>query len=99
MKPICTSLIRTLLRNFYLQSILLHNYNLKNTKTSFDIDVLNTVPNRNKHYEKFKQSGREIDKCNFKNAKVLLKKVINYKKTLYLEDKIRENKNNPIKFW
>ena len=40
-----------------------------------------------------------MDKCNFKNAKVLLKKVINYKKTLYLEHKIRENKNNPIKFW
>ena len=50
------------------------------------MDVLNTVPNRDKHYEKFKQSGREMDKCNFKNAKVLLKKVINYKKTLYLED-------------
>ena len=45
-----------------------------NTKPSFDIDVLNAIRNRDKHYKTFKQSGRETDKDNFKYAKHSLKK-------------------------
>ena len=37
-----------------------------NTKPWFDIDVLNAIQNCHKHYKKFKQSGRETDKDNFK---------------------------------
>ena len=37
-----------------------------NTKPWFDIDVLNAVRNRNKHYKKMKQSGRDTEKDNFK---------------------------------
>ena len=66
-----------------------------NIKTWFDIDVLNAIRNRDKHYKKFKQSGRETDKDNFKYAELSLKKIINHKKKLYFEEKIAENKNNP----
>ena len=51
------------------------------------------------NYKKFKRSGREIDKGNFKYAKLLLKKVINNKKKLYFEEKIAENRNNPKELW
>ena len=53
-----------------------------NTKPWFDIDVLNAMRNLDKHYRKFKQSANEIDKGNFKCAKLLFKKVINNKKKL-----------------
>ena len=65
------------------------------TKLRFDIDVLNAIRNRDKHYKKFNRSGKEIDKDNFKRAKLLLEKVINNNKKKYFEVKITENKNNP----
>ena len=46
------------------------------TKPRFHIDVLNAIRNRDKHYKRFKQSGKEIDKENFKKARFLLKKII-----------------------
>ena len=70
-----------------------------NTKSWFNIDTLNAIRNRDKHYKKFKQSGRETEKNNFKYAKLSLKKIINHKKKLYLEEKIAENKNNPKELW
>ena len=45
-----------------------------NTKSWFDFDVLNVIQNRDKHYQNFKQLGKEIDKGNFKCKKILLKK-------------------------
>ena len=45
-----------------------------NTKPWFDIDVLNTVRHSDKHYKKFKKSGKETNKDNFKYAKLSLKK-------------------------
>ena len=45
-----------------------------NTKPWFNIDILNAIQNRDNHYKKFKRSGKEIDKGNFKCAKLLLKK-------------------------
>ena len=45
-------------------------------KPRFDIDVLNATRNRDKHYKRFKQSGKEIDKEKFKKARFLLKKII-----------------------
>ena len=70
-----------------------------NPKPWFDIYVLNAIRNSDKHYKKFKQSGRETDKDNFKYAKLSLKKIINHKKKLYFEEKIAENKNNPKQLW
>ena len=60
-------------------------------KTRFDIDVLNAIRNRDKHYKKLKQSGQEIDKDNLKYAKLTYKStklLINNKKILYFEEKI-----------
>ena len=57
-----------------------------NTKSWFDIDILNTIRNHDKYKKKFKRSGKEIDKRNFKCAKLLLKKIINNKKKLYFEE-------------
>ena len=36
--------------------------------------------------KKFKRSDKEIDKHNFKCAKLLLKKIINNKKKIYFEE-------------
>ena len=43
-----------------------------NTKSWFDIDVLNDSGNPGKHRQKFKRSGKEIDKDNFKCAKLFI---------------------------
>ena len=52
-----------------------------NTKPWFDVDVLNAIQNRDKHYKKFKQLGNVTDKDNFKYAKLSLKKLLIIKKT------------------
>ena len=70
-----------------------------NTKPWFDIDVLNVIQNHDKHYKKFKLSGRKTDKDYFKYARLSLEKIINNKKKLYFEEKIAENKNNPKELW
>ena len=57
-----------------------------NTKSWFDIDILNTIRNHDKYKKKFKRSGKEIDKRNFKCAKLLLKKIINNKRKLYFQE-------------
>ena len=50
-----------------------------NTKPWFDIDVLNVIQNRYKHYRKFKRSGKQIENDNFDCTKLSLKKVIRRK--------------------
>ena len=42
-------------------------------KAWFDINVLNTIQIRNKHYKKW--SSKEIDKDNLKQAEFLLKNI------------------------
>ena len=69
-----------------------------NTKLWFDI-ALNAIQYCNKHYKKFKQSGRKTDKDNFKYARLSLKKLLIVKKNFYFEDKIAENKNSPKELW
>ena len=64
-------------------------------KLSLDIDILNAIRKNDKHCKKFKRSGKEIDKDNFKCAKLLLKRAFKNKKKLYFEEKIAKNKNNP----
>ena len=59
-----------------------------NTKPWFDIDVLNAIRNCDKHY-----------KNSYCQAKPLLTKIISFKKNLYFEEKITENKNIPKKLW
>ena len=65
-----------------------------NTKPWFDIDFLNA------NNQARKMTNAILLKCaNSKGAKFFLKKVINDKKNLYLEEKIAENKNNPKELW
>ena len=61
-----------------------------NTKPWFDIDVLNSIQNRNKHYKNFKQSGRETDKDNFKYARLSLKKLLIIRKNFTLRKKFQK---------
>ena len=61
-----------------------------NTKPWLDIDVLNAIRKRDKHYRKFKRSGKETDKDNFMCAKLLLKKVINNKKNFTLKKRLQK---------
>ena len=70
-----------------------------NAKPWFDIDVLNAIRNHDKHYKKFKLSGRKTDKGYFKYARLALEKIVNNKKKLYFEEKIAENKNNLKELW
>ena len=57
-----------------------------NSKSWFDIDIFYTIRNHDKYKKKFKRSDKEIDKHNFKCAKLLLKKIINNKKKIYFEE-------------
>ena len=74
-----------------------------NTKPWFDIDVLNAIQNRDKHYKKFKQLGRVTDKDNFKYAKLSLKKLLIIKKNNFILrkklQKIRTIPKNSDKLW
>ena len=61
----------------------IRTFNVKSSsKPWFDIDLL-------RKFLTF--SDKEIDEGNFKCAKLLLKKVVNNKETLYFEEKIAEN--------
>lgn len=53
-----------------------------NTKPWVDNDVLNSIRNHDKHYKKIKQSDNEIDKDNFTQAKLSLKKNLIIRKNL-----------------
>ena len=61
-----------------------------NTKPWFDTDVWNAVEYLDKHYKKFKQSGKEIDKNNFKYAKCSLKKLLIIRKNFTLRKYCRK---------
>ena len=53
-----------------------------NTKPWFDIEALNAIRDRDEHYKKFKQSGKETDEGNLKYVKLSLKKLLRRRKTL-----------------
>ena len=60
------------------------------TKRWFHIDVLNGIRNRDKNYNKSKQSVKEIDKDNFKYAKLSLKKLLIGRKTVTLRKEFQK---------
>ena len=58
-------------------------------------DVLNAIRNRDKLHKKFKQSGKEAGKDNFKYVKLSLEKIINNKKNFILVKKLLKIKTIP----
>ena len=54
---------------------------------------------RDKLYKKFKHSGLETDKDNFKVAKMHLQKMILKKKKSYFEEELDKNRNKPKELW
>ena len=66
-----------------------------NSKPWFDNQIVSAIQRRDKLYKKFKHSGLETDKDNFKVAKMHLQKMILKKKKCYFEEKLGKNRNNP----
>ena len=66
-----------------------------NSKPWFDIKIVSAIQRRDKLYKKFKHSGLETDKDNFKVAKMYLQKMILKKKKSYFEEELGKNRNKP----
>ena len=66
-----------------------------NSKPWFDNQVVSAIQRRDKLYKKFKYSGLETDRDNFKVAKMHLRKMILKKKKSYLEEELGKNRNKP----
>ena len=66
-----------------------------NSKPWFDIKIVSAIQRRNKLYKKFKHSGLETGKDNFKVAKMHLQKMILKKKKSYFEEELGKNRNKP----
>ena len=60
---------------------------------------MSAIQRRDELYKKFKNSSLEIDKDNFKVAKMHLKKMILKKKKSYFEEKLGKNRNKPKELW
>ena len=66
-----------------------------NSKPWFDNQIVSAIQRRDKLYKKFKHSGLETDKDNFKVAKMHLQKMILKKKKSYFEEELGKNRNKP----
>ena len=70
-----------------------------NSKPWFDNQIVSAIQRRDKLYKKFKHSGLETDKDNFKVAKMHLQKMILKKKKSYFEEELGKNRNKPKELW
>ena len=70
-----------------------------NSKPWFDNHIVSAIQRHDKLYKKFKHSGLETDKDNFKVAKMHLQKMILKKKKSYFEEEIGKNRNKPNELW
>ena len=70
-----------------------------NSKPWFDNQIVSAIQTRDKLYKKFKHSGLETDKDNFKIAKMHLQKMILKKKKSYFEEELGKNRNKPKEIW
>ena len=69
-----------------------------NLKPWFDNQIVLAVKRRNKFYKKFKHSGLETNKDNFKVTKMPLQKMI-LKKKSYYEEELVNSRNKPKELW
>ena len=65
-----------------------------NSKLWFNNQIMLAMQGRDKLYKKFKHSGLEIDKVNFKVAKMHLRKMLKKKKS-YFKEQLDKNRNKP----
>ena len=70
-----------------------------NSKPWFDNQIVSAIQRRDKLYTKFKHSGLETDKDNFKIAKMHLQKMILKEKKSYFEEELGKNRNKPKELW
>ena len=70
-----------------------------NSKPWFDNQIVSPTQRQNKLCKKFKHSGLETDKDNFKVAKMHLQKIILKKKKFYFEEELGKNRNKPKELW
>ena len=70
-----------------------------NSKPWFDNQIVSAIQRLDKLYKKFKHSGLETDKDNFKVAKMHLQKMILKKKKSYFEEELGENSIKPKELW
>ena len=67
-----------------------------NSKPWFDNQIVSVIQRRGKLYKKFKHSGLETDKDNFKVAKMHLQKMILKKKISCFEEELGKNRNKGL---
>ena len=60
---------------------------------------MSAIQRRDEFYKKFKHSGLETDKDNFKVAKMHLQKMIRKKKKSYFEEELGKNRNKLKELW
>ena len=70
-----------------------------NFKPGFDNQIVEAIQRQDKLYKKFKHSGLETDKDNFKVAKMHLQKMILKKNKSYFEEDIGKNRNKLKELW
>ena len=70
-----------------------------NSKPWFDNQIVSAIQRRDKLYKKFKHSGLETDKDNFKVTKTYLQKMILKKNKSYFEEELGKNRNKPKELW
>ena len=70
-----------------------------NSKPWLDSQIVSAIPRRDKLYKKFKHSGLETNKDNFKVAKMHLQKMILKKKKSYFEEELGKKRNKSKELW
>ena len=65
----------------------------------FDNQIVSAMQRRDKLYKKFKHSGLQTDKDNFKATKKQFQKMILKKKKSYFEEELDKNRNKPKELW
>ena len=70
-----------------------------NSKPWFDNQIVSAIQRPDKLYTKFKHSGLETDKDNFKIAKMHLQKMILKEKKSYFEEELDKIRDKPKELW
>ena len=70
-----------------------------NSKPWFDNEIVSAIQRQDKVFKKFKHSGLETGKNNFKVAKIHLQKMILKKMKSYFEEELGKNRNKPKELW